>query len=73
MMSDFMFPIYLATNKIQNQRQRIRGRTEGTTEDREVWYQERPTVGQDRPEREAKLTHGNLQISKCLCTIIKFC
>ena len=40
MMSDFMFPIYLATNKIQ--RQRIRGRTEGTTEDREVWHQERP-------------------------------
>ena len=50
MMSDFMFPIYLATNKIQKQR-RIRGRTEGTTEDREAWYQERPTVGQDRPER----------------------
>ena len=73
MMSDFMFPIHLATNKIQNQRQRIRGRTEGTTEDREVWYQERPMVGQDRPEREAKLTHGNLQISKCLCTIIRFC
>ena len=52
MMSDFMFPIYLATNKIQNQREkRIRGRTEGTTKDREVWYQERPMVGQDRPER----------------------
>ena len=50
MMSDFMFPIYLATNNIQKHR-RIRGRTEGTTEDRDVWYQERPTVGQDRPER----------------------
>ena len=47
MMSDFMFPIYLATNKIKK-RQRIRGRTEGTTEDREVWYQERPVVGPDR-------------------------
>ena len=51
MMSDFMFPIYLATNKIQDQIQRNQGRTEGTTEDREVWYQERPAVGQDRPER----------------------
>ena len=50
MMSAFMFPIYLATNNIQKT-QRIRGRTEGTTEDREVWYQERPTVGQDRPDR----------------------
>ena len=49
MMSDFMFPIYLATNKIQKQRE-IRGRTEVTTEDREVWYQERPVVGQDRLE-----------------------
>ena len=51
MMSAFMFPIYLATNKIQNTERRIRGRTEGTTKDREVWYQERPMVGQDRLER----------------------
>ena len=50
MMSDFMFPIYLATNKIQEQR-RIRGRTEGTTKEREVWYQKRPVAGQDRLER----------------------
>ena len=49
MMSAFMFPIYLATNKIQ--KQKIGGRTEGTTEDREVWYQERPAVGPDRLER----------------------
>ena len=36
MMSDFMFPIYLATNKIQTQKgdRKIRARTEGTTEDR---------------------------------------
>ena len=47
MMPAFMFPIYLATNKIQDQIQK-----EGTTEDREVWYQERPTVGPDRRERE---------------------
>ena len=51
MMSAFMFPIYLATNKIKKKTQRIRGRTEGTTEDREVWYQERPALGPDRPER----------------------
>ena len=50
MMSAFMFPIYLATNKIQKQR-RNRGRIEGITKGREVWYQERPTVGQDRLER----------------------
>ena len=49
MMSAFMFPIYLATNKIQNQK--IRGRTESTTEDREAWYQERPVLGPNRPER----------------------
>ena len=36
MMSDFMFPIYLATNKFQKQKgdREIRARTEGTTEDR---------------------------------------
>ena len=32
MVSAFMFPIYLATNKIQVQR----GKTEDTTEDREA-------------------------------------
>ena len=47
MMSDFMFPIYLATNKIQKQKKRRRDSTdteEGTTE-------ERPMVGQDKQER----------------------
>ena len=36
MMSDFMFPIYLTTNKIQKQKKdrEIRERAEGTTEDR---------------------------------------
>ena len=40
MMSDFMFPIYLATNKNsrsegkQKGDRKIRARTEGTTEDR---------------------------------------
>ena len=55
MMSAFMFPIYLVTNKIQKQIQK-----EGTTEDRATWIHERPVVGPDRPEREAKLTHGKL-------------
>ena len=41
--------------------------------DRGTWYQVRPAVGPNRPEREAKLTHGNLQISKCLCIIIRSC
>ena len=72
MMSAFMFPIYLATNKIQNQK-KTQIQKEGTTEDRGTWYQERPAVGPNRPEREAKLTHGNLQISKCLCIIVRSC
>ena len=46
MKSAFMFPIYLATNKIQKQRQK-----EGTTEGRGTWIQERPAVGPNRPER----------------------
>ena len=52
MMSDFMFPIYLATNKIQiytqereeRQRRDSTDTEEGTTE-------ERPAVGQDKQER----------------------
>ena len=48
MMSAFMFPIYLATNKIQKNRCIQK---EGTTEDRGTWYQERPAVGPNRPER----------------------
>ena len=67
MKSAFVFPIYLATNKIQKQIQK-----EDITEDRGTWYQERPAVGHNRPER-GKLTHGNLQISKCLCIIIRSC
>ena len=66
-MSAFMFPIYLATNKIIN----IEEGKQLQKEDRGTWYQERPAVGPNRPEREAKLTHGNLQISKCLCIIIR--
>ena len=67
MMSAFMLPIYLATNKIQGEIQK-----EGTAEDRGTWIQERPLVGPNRPER-GKLTHGNLQISKCLYIIIRSC
>ena len=68
MMSDFMFPIYLATNKIQKQKgdREIRSRTEGTTEDRKREARGRPRQN----KREAKLKHGNLQISKSLCIII---
>ena len=47
MMSAFMYPIYLATNKFQK-------REEGKQiqkEDRGTWYQERPAVGPNRPER----------------------
>ena len=41
-------------------------------EDRGTLYQERPAVGPNRPEK-GKLTHSNLQISKCLCIIIRSC
>ena len=69
-MNDVSFHVpYIFGNQQNSKKQRIRGRTEGTTKDREVWYQERPTVGQD--QREAKLTNGNLQISKCLCIYYK--
>ena len=44
MMSDFMFPIYLATNKIQ--------RSEGHRERSEEKQKgERPVVGQEKQER----------------------
>ena len=46
MKSAFVFPIYLETNKIQKQIQK-----EDITEDRGAWYQERPAVGPNRPER----------------------
>ena len=53
MMSAFMFPIYLERNKIKKHTtEREREDTEGTTESREAWYQERPVVGPNRPERE---------------------
>ena len=72
MMSAFMFPIYLATNKIiyidiERREYSYRWKTE------ELGTKRWPAVGPDRPEREAKLTHGNLQISKCLCIIIRSC
>ena len=63
-----LFPIYLATNKIQKREIQ----KEDITEDRGTWIQERPVVGPNRPER-GKLTHSNLQISKCLCIIIRSC
>ena len=48
MMSDFMFPIYLATNKIQKQKKRQR---RDSTDTEEGTTEERPTVGQDKQER----------------------
>ena len=44
-------PYIFGNKQNSNTERRIRGRTEGTTKDREVWYQERPAVGQDRLER----------------------
>ena len=50
MMSAFMFPIYI-WQQTKFKKQRIRGRTEGTTKNRGTWYQERPAVGPNIPER----------------------
>ena len=47
MKSAFMFPIHLATNKIQKREIQ----KEDITEDRGTWIQERPVVGPNRPER----------------------
>ena len=47
MMSAFMFPIYLATNKIHKGEER----KQIQKEDRGTWIQERPAVGPNRPER----------------------
>ena len=45
---------YIFGNKQNSKSERERrGRTKGTTESREVWYQKRPTVGPDRPERQS--------------------
>ena len=60
---------YIFGNKTKFKKQIQKG---DITEDRGTWIQERPTVGLNRPDR-GKLTHGNLQISKCLCIIIKSC
>ena len=48
MKSAFMFPIYLATNKISKKQIQ----KEDITEDRGAWIQERPVVGHNRPERQ---------------------
>ena len=63
MMSDFMFPIYLATNKIQK-RHREKKKSERQTERDQRKTEGREARGRPRKTREAKLRHGNLQISK---------
>ena len=47
MMSDFMFPIYLATNKIQKRERKERKRRDTEGKQKE----ERPAVGQEKQER----------------------
>ena len=69
MMSTFMFS-YIFGNKQNSLVRREKTDTGGRQRN---CYQERPVVGPNRLEREAKLTHSNLQISKCLCIIIRSC
>ena len=69
MMSDFMFPIYLATNKIQKERRE----TEKSDQEQKAQQKIETREAHSRPrqnKKEAKLKHGNLQISKSLCIII---
>ena len=47
MKSAFMFLYIWLQTKIQDQIQK-----EDITDDRGTWYQERPTVGHNRPERQ---------------------
>ena len=75
MMSDFMFPIYLATNKIQDQRE-DRRETEKSEQVQKAQLKIKTREARGRPrqnKREAKLKHGNLQISKGLYIIIWYC
>ena len=65
MKSALMFPIYLATNKIYNDKK--------TYQKAEELGSKRGQIEGPTKTREAKLTHGNLQISKYLCIIIRSC
>ena len=70
MMSAFMFSLYIWQQTkffIEKRENRYRRKTE------ELGTKTGPAVGPNRPEREAKLTHSNLQIRKCLCIIIRSC
>ena len=72
MMSDFMFPIYLATNKIKKNRRE----TEKSEQEQKAQLKIETREARSRPrqnKREAKLKHGNLQISKGLYIIIWYC
>ena len=51
MMSAFMFPIYLATKKIQKKERRIRGRTEGTTKTEKFGTKKGPQQAKTKQER----------------------
>ena len=75
MMSDFMFPIYLATNKIQNQREDRRETEKSEQEQKaQLKIETREAYGRPRQnKREAQLKHSNLQISKGLYIIIWYC
>ena len=71
MMSDFMFPIYLATNKFQKQTE-----TEKSEQEQKAQLKIETREARSRPrqnKREAKLKHSNLQISKGLYIIIWYC
>ena len=71
MMSDFMFPIYLATNKIQK---KTEGRETPQIQKAQLKIETREARSRPRQnKREAKLKHGNLQISKGLYIIIWYC
>ena len=72
MMSDFMFPyIFWQQTKFKNRRE-----TEKSEQDQKAQLKIETREAGYRPrqnKKEAKLKHGNLQISKGLCIIIWYC
>ena len=74
MMSDFMFPIYIWQKT--NFKKTDRRETEKSEQEQkaQLKIETREACGRPRQnKREAKLKHGNLQISKGLYIIIWYC
>ena len=63
---------YIFGNKQNSKEQREKGASE-KEQKAQLKIETREAHGRPRQTRETKLIHGNLQISKCLCIIIRSC